>query len=182
MGEIVYFAQQSVDGFIEGPEGEFDWPAVGPELSEYSRAAGEQAGAFLYGRVVWEMMSGFWPRAEELSDDPHDLAFAPAWRAKPKLVVSRTLQGAEWNTRVLADLDELAAAKKEAEGDIVLFGGSELAAALTERGLIDEYRLIVHPVALGGGKRAFADPGRLGLELSESRVFDGTAVLLRYRR
>ncbi|MFW5418510.1 dihydrofolate reductase [Nocardiopsis sp. CNT-189] len=182
MGEIIYFAQQSVDGFIEGPEGEFDWPVVGPELSEYSRAVGEQAGAFLYGRVVWEMMSGFWPRAEELSDDPHDLAFAPAWRAKPKLVVSRTLQSAEWNTRVLADLDGLAAAKKAAEGDIVLFGGSELAAALTRRGLIDEYRLIVHPVVLGGGKRAFAGPGRLGLEPAESRMFDGAAVLLRYRR
>ncbi|WP_306369267.1 dihydrofolate reductase family protein [Nocardiopsis sp. CC223A] len=182
MAELVHFVHQSLDGCIEGPNGEFDWPVMGPELSEDSRALGERADAFLYGRVVWEMMSGFWPRAEDFSDDPHDLAFAPIWRAKPKVVVSRTLDKADWNTRVLDDVEQVADLKA-AGGDLVLFGGSDLAAELTRRRLIDEYRVFVHPVALGGGKPVFPDSvGRLGLTLAESRVFDSQVVLLRYRR
>ena len=175
---IRHFVHQSVDGFIEGPNGEFDWPLMGPELSAYAQSLND-SDAFLYGRVVWEMMAGFWPRAEEMSDDPHDVAFAPVWRDKPKVVVSRTLTEAEWNTSVLKSVDELAALDQ----DLTLFGGSELAASLTERGLIDEYYVFVHPVVLGGGKPTFKDPGkRLDLRLTESGTFDGQVVLLRYQR
>lgn len=182
MAELVHFVHQSLDGYIEGPNGEFDWPVMGPELSEDSRALGERADAFLYGRVVWDMMSGFWPRAEDFSDDPHDLAFAPVWRAKPKVVVSRTLDKADWNTRVLNGVEQVADLKAAGE-DLVLFGGSGLAAELTRHHLIDEYRVFVHPVVLGGGRPAFPDSvGRLGLTLVESRVFDSQVVLLRYRR
>jgi dihydrofolate reductase len=176
---IRHFVHQSVDGFIEGPNGEFDWPSMGPELSEYAQSLNDSADAFLYGRVVWEMMAGFWPWAEQLSDDAHDASFAPVWRAKPKVVVSRTLTEAEWNTRVLASVEELA----DMEDNLTLFGGSELAASLTERGLIDEYYIFVHPVVLGGGKPVFKDPGRrLDLRLTESVAFDGQVVLLRYQR
>jgi dihydrofolate reductase len=175
---IRHFVHQSVDGFIEGPNGEFDWALMGPELSAYAQSLND-SDAFLYGRVVWEMMSSFWPRAEEMSDDPHDVAFAPVWRAKPKVVVSRTLKEADWNTRVLNSVDELV----DLEDTLTLFGGSELAASLTERGLIDEYYVFVHPVVLGGGKPVFKDPGkRLDLRLSETGTFDGQVVLLRYQR
>ncbi|MFD6953015.1 deaminase [Nocardiopsis sp. TSRI0078] len=184
MGQLVHFVHQSLDGFIEGPGGEFDWPEMGPELSAYSQSLNDTADAFLYGRVVWDMMSGYWPRAEELSTHEHDLAFAPVWRDKPKVVVSRTLESADWNTRVIGrDVPGRIAALKESGTNLVLFGGSGLAATLTEHGLIDEYRIVVHPVVLGGGRPVFQEPKeRLGLELVESRVFDSRSVLLRHRR
>ena len=182
MSRIVHFVHQSLDGFIEGPHGEFDWPAMGPELSEYSRGLNDTADSFLYGRVVWDMMAGFWPKAEELSEDPHDVAFAPVWRAKPKFVVSSTLTTADWNTTVLSGPDEVAKLKEESEKDLLLFGGSGLASTLTEHGLIDEYQIFVHPVVLGGGKPVFLDPQRFDLRLVETRTFGGNVVLLRYQR
>jgi len=185
MREIVHMVHTSLDGCVEGPNGEFDWPVMGPELSEYSRAMNERCGEFAYGRKVWDMMSSYWPNAESISDHPHDIAFAPVWRETPKVVFSRTLEKADWNTRVFGgDLDEAVASLKAEPGrDLLLMGGAELAAQLTARGLIDEYLVFVHPVVLGGGKRPFAeDTARLGLELVESRTFDGQVVLLRFRR
>lgn len=179
MSSIRYFVHQSMDGFIEGPQAEFDWPVMGPELSEFSHAISDTADAFLYGRKVWEMMSGFWPNAEEISDDPHDVTYAPIWREKAKIVVSTTLEAADWNTTVVADPADLPALGQ----DLILFGGSALAGSLTAHGLIDEYLICVHPVVLGGGKPVFPDPGvRIGFDLAESRVLDGRVVLLRYRR
>lgn len=174
---ITHFVHQSVDGFIEGPNGEFDWPVMGPELSACSHELSDRADAFLYGRKVWDMMSSFWPKAEEMSDHPHDLKFAPVWRERAKVVVSRTLTEAGWNTRIVNSPDQLG------DENLVLFGGAELAASLTEQGLIDEYWIFVHPVVLGGGKPSFLDPtARVKLRLVESQVFDGQVVLLKYRR
>lgn len=182
MRNIIHFAHASVDGYIEGPHGEFDWPGMGPELSACSRALHERIDTFLYGRKVWEMMSGFWPQAESMSDDPHDLAFAPLWRSTPKIVVSRTLERAGWDTRVIGDVAELAEVKRQPGKDLLLTGGAELAGTLTDRGLIDEYLVAVHPVVLGGGTPLFRGGGRFGLRLVESRTFDGQTVLLRYSR
>jgi dihydrofolate reductase len=182
--KLVYWVHQSVDGFIEGPSGEFDWPVVGPELSAYSFELTDRADAFLYGRKVWEMMSYWWPRAEELSQDPHDLAFAPVWRRTPKIVISRTLESAEYGARVIGrDLAaEVAGLKAQPGRELLLTGGAGAAAALTELGLIDEYQVVVHPVVLGGGAPVFPGKERLDLRLVETRAFDGRSVLLRYVR
>lgn len=183
MGRIIHFVHQSLDGYIEGPNGEFDWPVMDPEIAAYSRDLSAAADTFLYGRVVWGFMSYYWPQAEQLSDDPHDLAFAPIWHAKPKAVVSRTLEEAPFNARVFRDIESLSHAKDQEEGTFLLFGGSELASSLTRAGLIDEYRIFVHPVLLGGGKPVFADvKDRAALRLIESRVFDNQVVLLRHER
>lgn len=182
MGKLVHFVHQSADGYIEGPKGEFDWPVMGPELSGHAQDLNATTDAFLYGRVVWEMMVGFWPRAEELSDHPHTTSYAPIWREKPKVVVSRTLQSADWNTTVVSSVEDLVTLKDTLSGDLVLFGGSSLAGALTSAGLIDEYQIFVHPVVLGGGKPAFLPTSRFGLDLVGSRVLDGAVVQLRYTR
>ncbi len=84
MGKITHFVHQSLDGFIEGPNGEFDWPRMDSELSAHSQALTGSADIFLYGRKVWDMMSGFWPRAEEFSTHEHDLAFAPCGARRPR--------------------------------------------------------------------------------------------------
>jgi dihydrofolate reductase len=161
MRKILYWVHESVDGFIEGPNGEFDWPAMGPELSAYSRALNDRIDTFLYGRVTWDMMSSFWPHAESMSTDEHDLQFAPVWRATPKIVFSRTLEKADWNTRVIGEnlAEELTALKQQPGKDLLLTGGSNLPTTLTRLGLIDEYHIVVHPVVLGGGKPLFQDLG-----------------------
>jgi dihydrofolate reductase len=184
MRKIIYWVHASVDGFIDGPAGEFDWPVMGPELSAYSEGLDERVDTLLFGRPVWEMMVGFWPTAESISDDPHVATFAPFWRATPKIVFSRSYAGDEWTDRVIgADLAaEVGALKAQPGRDLLLTGGAGLAAALTEAGLIDEYHVAVHPVVLGGGRRLFAAPDkRLHLRAAASRLLDGQVVVTQYR-
>jgi dihydrofolate reductase len=183
MRKIIYFVHQTLDGYIEGPDREFDWAQVGPELSAYSQELDDQVDAILYGRLVWEMMLSFWPEADSTSDHPHVLAYAPIWRAKPKIVVSSTLTSADWNTRVIgADLvQNLTELKQEPGKDVVLMGGRKLAAGVAAAGLLDEYRIVVHPIVLGAGRPLFEEQSdRTKLTLVESRTFDANSVLLRY--
>ncbi|MCF2531208.1 dihydrofolate reductase family protein [Yinghuangia soli] len=182
-GKLVHFVHQSLDGYIEGPNGEFDWPSMGPELSAYSHELTGGDKVFLYGRVVYDFMASYWPKAEEISDHEHDLAFAPVWRAAEKVVVSRTKEKADWNTRVINDDVVAQLAEIKASGkDLVLFGGSSLASYLTEHGAVDEFRIFVHPVLLGGGRPVFEKSAlRHKLDLVETRTFDGTVTMLRHR-
>ncbi|MBO2449321.1 dihydrofolate reductase family protein [Actinomadura barringtoniae] len=183
MRKIIYFVHTSLDGFIEGPNGEFDWPRMEDELSAFSFELSDRADTVMYGRVVWEMMSGYWPNVESISDHPHDLKYAPIWRATPKIVFSRTMESAEHGARVIGKnlVEEVTALKNQPGKDLLLMGGSALPGALTELGLIDEYNIVVHPVVLGGGLPVLGHPAhRVGLELAETRTFDGQTVLLRY--
>lgn len=183
MRKVIYWVHASVDGFIAGPNGEFDWPELTPELSDYSDVMADRVGTFLYGRVVWDLMSSFWPTAEQVSDHPHNVKFAPIWRETPKVVFSRTLTEAGWNTRVTADIEGTVRALKAEQGkDMMLTGGASAAAELARLDLIDEYQVVVHPVVLGGGKRLFPIAERLNLNLVETRAFDNRAVLLHYAR
>ncbi|MEO3872045.1 dihydrofolate reductase family protein [Nonomuraea sp. B12E4] len=185
MSKIIYWVHASVDGFIDGPNGEFDWPVMGPELSAYSEGLDKGVDTLLFGRPVWEMMVGFWPNAESMSDDAHVAAFAPFWRATPKIVFSRTYPGDEWTSRVVNDdlAEEVTALKTRPDGgDLLLTGGAALAASLTELELIDEYHIAVHPVVLGGGRRLFAAPEqRHKLRLVGSHALDGQVVVSHYR-
>lgn len=183
MRKIIYWVHTSVDGFIDGPGGEFDWTVMGPQLSGYSEGLDQRVDTLLYGRPVWQMMVGFWPQAESISDDPHVAAFAPFWRATPKVVFSRSYAGDEWTDRVIhGDLHaEVTALKAQPGADLLLIGGANLAAALTELGLIDEYHIAVHPVVLGGGRKLFAQPAqRLNLQTVESRLLDDRVVVTEY--
>jgi dihydrofolate reductase len=183
MRKVIYWVHTSVDGFICGPNGEFDWPEMGPELSAYSDAMNEGVDTFIYGRVVWELMSSYWPTADQISDHPHDQAFAKIWRTTPKVVFSRTLTEVGWDARVAPDaVAEVTALKAQEGKDLLLTGGADLPGVLAAHDLIDDYRVVVHPVVLGGGKQVFPAGERFGLVLAESRVLDGRAVLLRYTR
>ena len=183
MRKVVYWVHASVDGFIAGPNGEFDWPAMGPELSAYSDEMNERVDTFLYGRIVWELMSSYWPNADQISDHPHDLAFAEVWRTMPKVVFSKTLTEVGWGARLESDAESaLRAMKAQGGKDLLLTGGAGLAATLAGLDLIDEYQVVVHPVVLGGGKQLFPFAQRFDLKLADTRTFDGRAVLLSYRR
>jgi dihydrofolate reductase len=186
MRKIIHFVHISLDGYINGPGGAFDWPVLGPELAQYAYGLEERTDALVYGRVVWTMMSSYWPNADEVSDHPHDRAYAPRWRKAQKMIISRSLTDPGWDARVLGRDDlgaEVAALKAEPGGDLLLMGGAVAAGALTELGLVDEHHVAVHPVVLGGGQPLFA-PGRdrLGLDLIGTTTCDDRAVVLQYRR
>lgn len=182
--KIIVWMQSSLDGFTCGPNGEFDWPQVGDELHTHFVDTLREAGLFIYGRTVFEMMAGYWPIADTLPDStPNQVAYARIWRPMPKAVLSRTLTAADWNCTVLADPAAVRALADAATGDAYLFGGSQTVAALAQADLIDEYQIFVHPVVLGGGA-AFFPPlaERQAMKLVESRTFDGRVAALRYAR
>ena len=107
--------------------------------------------------------------------------FAGIWRDKPKFVYSRTLKTAQWNTTILREVDrgEVLMLKEQPGGDMAL-GGADLAASFLKQGLIDEYRLYLTPVVIGGGTPLFAPGTTVGLELEETKRFGNGVVMLRY--
>ena len=142
-------------------------------------------GAFLSGRVTYELMAGFWPTADaDPSSTGPMVEFAGIWRDMPKIVFSRTLERADWNTTIMRDVvpEEIMALKAQPGGDLAL-GGADLAAAFMRHDLIDEYRLYVHPVLIGRGKPLFRpSDAKTDLRLAETRAFGNGVVLLHYRR
>ena len=185
MRKIILMMSVSVDGFIEGPDRELDWHMVDDELHSHFNEQLSAMGAFLNGRVTYELMAGFWPTADtDPSSTGPMVEFARIWRDMPKIVFSRTLERADWNTTVVRDLvpEEIQELKAEPGGDLAL-GGADLAAAFMRHDLIDEYRLYVHPIVIGQGKRLFrAADTRITLRLAETRTFGNGVVLLRYQR
>ncbi|WNI21621.1 dihydrofolate reductase family protein [Streptomyces sp. ITFR-16] len=185
MRKVVYWMSMSLDGYIEGPLRELDWHRVDDELHRYFNEELARMGAFLDGRVTHELMAEFWPTADrDPAADGTMAEFAAIWRNMPKYVYSRTLDGADWNTTIVHDVvpDEVRALKEQPGGDLAL-GGADLAASFAELGLIDEYRVYVHPVLIGRGKPMFPLRDALTpLELLGTRTFGNGVVELRYAR
>jgi dihydrofolate reductase len=185
MRKLILMMSVSLDGFFEGPGADLNWQIVDDELHQHFNDELRTMGAFLDGRVSYELMAEFWPTADEDPAAPAPVAeFAGIWRDMPKLVYSRTLDRAEWNARIVREVvaAEVLELKAEPGGDLML-GGADLATSFMREDLIDEYRLYVHPVVLGRGTPLFppsADP--VELRLVETRPFTSGVVLLRYER
>jgi dihydrofolate reductase len=183
MRKVVLMMSVSVDGFFEGPNRELDWQLVDDELHAHFNEQLAAMGAFLDGRVTYELMARFWPTADQ---DPAStgpmVEFARIWRDMPKLVFSRTLERADWNATVVREVvpEEVRRLKAQPGGDLAL-GGADLAATFMRHGLIDEYRLYVHPVVLGRGRPLFGPDARVRLRLTGTRTFGSGVVLLRYQ-
>ena len=185
MGKIVLWMSVSVDGFMEGPDRAIDWHLVDDELHRHFNTELAAMGAFLDGRVTHQLMAAFWPTADADPSSPGPVAeFARIWREMPKIVYSRTLERADWNTTIVPEVvvEEVMALKARPGGDLAL-GGADLAATFMRHDLIDEYRLYVHPVLLGRGKPLFGSlDAPVALELAGTRTFGNGVVLLRYQR
>src|SRR4051794_33782833 len=184
MRRLIYSMGVSLDGFIAAPGGDIGWSAPGEELHRFHNQQARETGAHLYGRRLYETMR-YWETADEqpsLSD--HELEFARIWKDMPKIVFSKTLEKVEGNARLVSDnVAEEVAKLKEQPGKELAVGGAGLASSLIELGLVDEYRLFVSPVVLGGGTPYFpALDERIDLELMETRTFGSRVVYLRYRR
>jgi dihydrofolate reductase len=184
MRKLIYSMGVSLDGFIAGPGGEIDWSAPDEELHRFHNQQARAVDVHLYGRRLYETMI-FWETAGEDPSAPEPvLEFAGIWKDTPKVVFSRTLEKVEGNARLARDgaAEELARLKEQPGKDLAV-GGAGLASTFIELDLVDEYRLFVSPVVLGGGTPYFpARDERIGLELIETRTFGSRVVYLRYRR
>lgn len=185
MRKIILMMSVSVDGYMEGPGQDLTWQSVDEELHSHFNAELATMGAFLDGRVTYELMAAYWPTADQDPDSPRPVVeFARIWRDMPKIVYSRTLDRADWNTTVVREVvpDEVRRLQAEPGGDLMI-GGGDLGAAFMGYDLIDEYRIYVHPIVLGTGKPLFPAGGpRVPLRLAESRAFGNGVVLLKYQR
>jgi len=183
MRKVILMMQVSLDGFMEGPDRDLSWHRVDEELHSHFNELLRTMGAFLDGRVTYELMAGYWPTADQdPSSSAPEAEFAGIWRDMPKIVYSRTLATADWNTEVVRDVvaEDVARLKEHPGGDLAL-GGADLAAAFRRLGLIDEYRIYVHPVLVGRGKPLFQQMEDMTpLRLLETRTFGNGVVLLRY--
>jgi dihydrofolate reductase len=178
MRTMYAFEMITLDGFYAGPNDEFDWPNVDDEFFEWSLRQLDQTDTLLFGRATYEGMAAYWPTAP--ADDPT----AQRMNSYPKVVVTRTLDKAEWNNSTLIKknvADEIAVLKAQPGKDIAVFGSFELTVSLLEWGLLDEIRIIVNPIILGAGKSLFRTAGkRIGLTLVKTQAFESGNVLLTY--
>jgi dihydrofolate reductase len=185
MRKVVFMMSMSLDGFMEGPNRELDWHLVDVEVHNHFNELLSGMGAFLDGRVTYELMADYWPTADEDPANAGPVAeFARIWRDMPKIVYSRTLERADWNTTIVRDVvaEEVMALKAEPGGDLVL-GGADLLTSFRRLDLVDEYRIYVHPVVIGHGKPTFEPfDEHLNLRLVETHAFGNGVVLLRYER
>ena len=182
MRKIFAFIMTTLDGYYEGPHEEFDFWVVDEEFEEFSAEQLDEVDALLFGRVTYEGMAAYWPTPDAERDDP---TVAAKMNGLSKIVVSRTLERAEWaNTRLIKDdvAQELSDLKQQPGTDIAILGSSDLTVSLLEMGLVDEVRIMVNPVVLGAGKSVFRTAGaRISLKLVKSRRFDSGNVLLYYQ-
>jgi dihydrofolate reductase len=167
----------SVDGYVAGPHGH---AGAGPEpdqLKRWKLARVRRAGTHIMGRVTYEEMAAHWPTS---TDD-----YAAPMNEIPKVVFSRTLDEATWRESSIARGDlarEIATLRRQPGGDIIAWGGASFAQSLSRAGLIDEYVLVIQPVAFGGGLPMFRDlPAALPLELVEAQTFENGTVLHLYK-
>ena len=184
MRKLIYSMGVSLDGFIAGPAGEIDWSAPDEELHRFHNDQTRELGAHLLGRRLYEVMT-YWETADENPSAPeHELEFAGIWKSLPKIVFSKTLERVEGNSRLVRDgvAEEVAELKQQPGKDLAV-GGAGLASSLIELGLVDDYRLFVSPVVLGGGTSYFpALEERVELELVETQTFASRVVYVRYTR
>lgn len=183
MRAVTFSMGMSLDGYILDPDGGLDWAAPDEEVFRFAREEVRALAVHLLGRRLHETML-HWERVPEESLDDDERAFAELWQRLPKVVFSSSLTEVE-GTSTLApgDLaDEISRWRNEPGDGNVGIGGAALAARAAELGLLDEYRIRVHPVLLGGGTPFFPHAGRrTDLELLETRSFDCGVQFLRYR-
>ena len=184
MRSVIYSMAMSLDGYVVGPDGSFDWTPPDEEVFNLATDEVRKVGVHLLGRRLYETML-YWETADQNpSLDYSTLEFAAIWRALPKVVFSTTLSAVQGNARLASgsleeEIERLRA--EAAEGDIAI-GGATLATEAAALGLIDEYRIRILPLLVGGGRPFFPQrEDRVNLELIESRTLNSRVVYLRYR-
>jgi dihydrofolate reductase len=184
MRSVTYAMSASLDGYIVGPDGSFDWGVPDEEIFRFWIDQTREVGVHLLGRRLYETML-YWETADQdpsLDEAGHE--WVAVWNPLPKVVFSSTLSEVQGAARLASgglaeEIERLRA--KPGEGDIAI-GGATLAAEAAALGLIDEYRVVVYPVLIGGGIPFFPQRERqVDLELIETRTLSSRVVYLRHR-
>ena len=180
MRKLIMWNMVTLDGFFEGPKSwELDWHNYvwGNELEQLSLEQLKAADMLLFGRATYQGMAAYWPSAQgEVAELMNGIA---------KVVFSRTLDKADWNNTQLvkANAEQFVAQLKQQPGkDMLIFGSADLSSQLMQKGLIDEYRLGLNPLVLGGGNPLFKPSAhRMRMKLLEARPLSSGCVILRYQ-
>lgn len=168
----------SVDGYFEGPGHDISWHNVNAEFNDFAnKQLEEEVGTLLFGHRTYDLMAAYWPTAQGTT--------AQLMNALPKVVVAHAPFTPEWDgTTVISAnvIDAVRALKAQPGKDIAIFGSNMLCVSLMEAGLVDEFRIMVCPVALGNGTALFAGLSRrVNFHLTKTRAFDSGNVLGYYR-
>ncbi|NUO57145.1 MAG: deaminase [Hamadaea sp.] len=186
MGRLIYSMNVSVDLRIEqvpGDNGAGEWLRIDEEFHREANALAREVALMVHGRVFYEIMEEYWPRAGDDASLPDYMReYGEIWTAKPKVLVSRTRQEAEHNTQIIGEdaLGRLAVLRAQTDG-LISVGGATLATQLLRAGLLDELLLWTHPAILGFGRPLFDDYDRpIDLELIEQRSLRSGITVHRY--
>jgi dihydrofolate reductase len=183
VAKLIYLAIASLDGYVTDEDGDFAWAKPDAEVHAFVNDLARPIGTHLYGRRLYEVMTG-WETMHTLPDQtPQTLDFAAIWQAAEKVVYSRTLESvSSARTRIERDFapDAIRQMKTEAHRDISI-GGATLAAEAIRAGLVDELHLIVNPIVVGAGLPSLPDGVRWRLDLLDERRFANGVVYVRYR-
>ena len=189
MRKIHLFMMLSLDGFFEGPNHDLSWHHVDDEFNKFAIEQLHETGLMLWGRRTYELMEAYWPKAEKDPETVGDnVEVARLMNNIPKIVFSRTLKGVRetenWkNVKLVHEVNPAEIQRlKQQSGKDIWVGMSDLALSFVKHDLIDEYRFVINPVAIGKGTQMFHGlDHRLNLELTKTRRFDSGNVLLYYR-
>lgn len=181
MGRLIYVSPMSLDGYLAGEGGDFDWAVPSEDVHQFFNDLLRPVGTCLYGRKMYETMV-YW-ETPPADSSPVEREFGEIWRAADKVVYSTTLEAVSSERTRLErsfDVDAVRRLKASTDRDITI-GGAGLGAHAIRAGLVDDYQFVVAPALIGGGVRVMPEGARLDLELVEERRFDNGMVLLRYR-
>src|SRR5450432_3091062 len=187
MRNLIFFMHTSLDGFVAGLNGEMDWIKLDEAMFDFVATMTEQSDTALYGRVTYEMMQSYWPKAgEEPNASKHDIEHSNWYNKVSKAVLSKTIhETGLHNTEVIGDQlpDNINKIKQREGKNIIIFGSPGAAQSLLNEGLIDEFWLFVNPIILGKGMPLFKDlTGTTKLNLIESKTFARDVIALHYQK
>ncbi len=187
MRKLIFFMHTSLDGFVARTNGALDWVNIDDKMFDFVATMTDQADTALYGRVTYEIMQAYWPKAGlQPNASKHDIEHSTWYNKVPKVVLSKTMNEKDLvNTKVISDhLKENITKVKEQEGkNILIFGSPRASQSLLNEGLIDEFWLFVNPILLGNGIPMFSNINiETKLNLIESKNFNGGVIALHYSK
>ena len=177
----------SLDGFISGLNGEMNWIKFDDEMFDFVGTMTDKADTALYGRVTYEMMQNYWPKAgEQPNATKHDIEHSRWYNNISKIVLSKTMsESGQNNTKIINDYlaDEINKIKQEKGKNILIFGSPTASHSLLNKGLIDEFWLFVNPIILGKGVPLFKGGNEdIKLKLIENKIFPCGVIALHYSK